>query len=56
LNLLETTLSVQEVAFKVGYNADSSFIYAFKQLFKQTSQQYRHSGFKLSARLNDKNH
>jgi len=56
LNLLETTLSVQEVAFKVGYNADSLFIYAFKQLFRQTSQQYRHSGFKLSARLNDKNH
>ena len=30
LNLLETNLSVQEIAFKVGYNADSSFIFAFK--------------------------
>ena len=51
LSLLEADLSVQEVAFKVGYNADSSFIYAFKALFKQTPQQYRHSGFKLSARI-----
>jgi len=49
LNLLETTLSVQEVAFNVGYNADSSFIYAFKKLFNQTPQQYRNSGFKLSS-------
>ncbi|TWX70958.1 helix-turn-helix transcriptional regulator [Colwellia demingiae] len=53
LNLLETTISVQEVAFKVGYNADSSFIFAFKKLFQQTPQQYRNSGFKLSSRIND---
>jgi AraC-like DNA-binding protein len=51
LNLLETTLSVQEIAFNVGYNADSSFIYAFKKLFKKTPQQYRNSGFKLSSRI-----
>ena len=30
LNLLETNLSVQEIAFKVGYNADSSFIFPLK--------------------------
>ncbi len=54
LNLLETRLSVQEIAFKVGYNADSSFIYAFKKLFKQTPQQYRNSGLKLSAEINAK--
>ena len=53
LNLLETKLSVQEVAFNVGYNADSSYIYAFKKLFKQTPQQYRYSGFKLSANQNE---
>ncbi len=56
LNLLETNLSVQEVAFKVGYNADSSFIYAFKRLFEQTPQQYRNSGFKLSVRLDNNKH
>ena len=54
LNLLETNLSVQEIAFKVGYNADSSFIFAFKKLFQQTPQQYRNSGFKLSPRINGK--
>lgn len=54
LSLLETKLSVQEVAFKVGYNSDSSFIYAFKNLFKQTPQQYRNSGFTLSTRINTK--
>ena len=52
LDLLESNLSVQEVAFKVGFNADSSFIHAFKSLFKQTPQQYRNSGFKLSSRIN----
>jgi len=54
LNLLETSLSVQEIAFNVGYNADSSFIYAFKKLFKKTPQQYRNSGFKLSSRIQTK--
>jgi len=52
LSLLETNLSVQAIAFNVGYNTDSSFIYAFKNLFKQTPQQYRTSGFKLSSRVN----
>jgi len=51
LNLLETKLSVQEISFKIGYGADSSFICAFKKLFKQTPQQYRNSGFKLSTRI-----
>jgi AraC-like DNA-binding protein/quercetin dioxygenase-like cupin family protein len=51
LNLLETKLSVQEISFRVGYNADSSYIYAFKKLFKQTPQQYRHNSFHLSTRI-----
>lgn len=51
LSLLETNVSVQEIAFSVGYNSDSSFIYAFKNLFKQTPQQYRNSGFNLSSRI-----
>jgi len=51
LHLLETELSVQQVSFKVGYHADSSYIHAFKQLFKQTPQQFRKSGFKLSSRI-----
>ncbi|MCJ8294529.1 MAG: helix-turn-helix transcriptional regulator [Colwellia sp.] len=51
LGLLAANLSVQEVAFNVGYNSDSSFIYAFKSLFSQTPQQYRRSGFKLSSRI-----
>ena len=51
LSLLETNSSIQEIAFSVGYNSDSSFIYAFKHLFKQTPQQYRNNGFKLSSRI-----
>jgi len=43
LSLLETKLSVQEIAYNVGYSSDSSFIHAFKQLFKQTPQKYRNS-------------
>jgi AraC-like DNA-binding protein/quercetin dioxygenase-like cupin family protein len=50
LNLLETSLSVQEISYKVGYNADSSYIYAFKQLFKKTPQQYRNSRVNLKAK------
>jgi AraC-like DNA-binding protein len=53
LGLLETNESVQEIAFNVGYHADSAFIYAFKSLFKQTPQQYRHSGYQLMSRVND---
>jgi len=52
LSLLELKLSIQEIAYRVGYNSDSSFIYAFKVLFKQTPQQYRNSGFILSSRIN----
>ena len=52
LSLLETNHSVQEIAYKVDYNADSSFMHAFKNLFNQTPQQYRSSGFKLSSRIN----
>jgi len=47
LSLLETKLSVQEIAYNVGYSSDSSFIHAFKCLFKQTPQKYRNSSFKL---------
>ena len=53
LNLLNTNLSVQEVAFNVGYNSDSSFIHAFKNLFNQTPQQYRCTGFKLNSRISN---
>lgn len=51
LSLLEDGLSIQEVAFKVGYNSDSSYIYAFKKFIKQTPQQYRNNGYKLSTRI-----
>jgi len=51
LSLLDTNLTVQEIAFNVGYNSDSSFIYAFKSLFTQTPQQYRNSGFSLCSRI-----
>jgi len=53
LSLLETPLSIQEIAFNVGYNSDSSFIYAFKNLFNQTPQQYRSTGFKLNSRIHN---
>lgn len=52
LSLLATHCSIQEVAYEVGYHSDSSFIYAFKNVFKQTPQQYRHNGFMLSSRVN----
>jgi len=51
LSLLETKLSIQEIAYNVGYNSDSSYIFAFKSLFKQTPQLYRNSGFILSSRI-----
>jgi len=51
LSFLDTDLSVQEIAFNVGYNSDSSFIHAFKNLFKQTPQQYRRNGAKLNFRI-----
>ncbi len=51
LSLLEQRLSIQEISYNVGYNSDSSFIYAFKSLFKQTPQQYRNSGFTLCSRI-----
>jgi AraC-like DNA-binding protein len=52
LSQLETNASIQEIAYNVGYNSDSSFIYAFKSVFKQTPQQYRNNGFMLSSRVN----
>ena len=52
LSLLESKDSIQEIAYNVGYNSDSSFIYAFKSVFKQTPQQYRNKGFMLSSRVN----
>ncbi len=51
LSLLEDNLSIQEVAFKVGYSSDSSYIYAFKKFIKQTPQQYRNNDYKLSCRI-----
>lgn len=47
LHLLETSASIQQIAYKVGYNSDSSFITAFKRTFNQTPQQFRFNGFTL---------
>ena len=52
LSLLESKLSIQQIAYSIGYNSDSSYIFAFKKLFKQTPKQYRSDGYKLVSRIN----
>jgi AraC-like DNA-binding protein/quercetin dioxygenase-like cupin family protein len=49
LHLLEASTSIQEVAYDVGYNSDSTFIAAFKNTFNQTPQQFRNNGFIFSS-------
>jgi AraC-like DNA-binding protein/quercetin dioxygenase-like cupin family protein len=41
LQLLEKSLSIQNIALDLGYQSDSAYIYAFKGLFAQTPSQYR---------------
>lgn len=38
---LERKISVQQIALEFGYQSDSSYIHAFKQMFKMTPNQYR---------------
>lgn len=52
LSLLKDKLSIQQIAYNIGYNSDSSYIFAFKKLFKQTPKQYRSDGYKLTSRIN----
>ncbi|WP_219702780.1 AraC family transcriptional regulator [Marinomonas lutimaris] len=41
LQLLEKSLSIQNIALDLGYQSDSAYIHAFKGLFAQTPSQYR---------------
>ncbi len=41
LQLLNKNISILEIAMDLGYKSDSSFIYAFKQLFLKTPNRYR---------------
>ncbi|SHF58824.1 transcriptional regulator, AraC family [Marinomonas polaris DSM 16579] len=41
LQLLEKSMSIQNIALDLGYQSDSAYIYAFKGLFAQTPSQYR---------------
>ncbi|XKM13598.1 helix-turn-helix transcriptional regulator [Orbaceae bacterium ac157xtp] len=43
VSLLEQGMSVQSIAFDVGYNSVSAFITMFKQIAGVTPEQYRHS-------------
>ena len=41
LPLLSSKMSIQEIAMELGYTSDSSYVQAFKKLFKQTPRKYR---------------
>nr|WP_321242614.1 helix-turn-helix transcriptional regulator [uncultured Tolumonas sp.] len=41
LAVLDTNKSIQHIALEFGYQSDSSYIHAFKQMFKLTPRQYR---------------
>ncbi len=50
LRLLESPLSISDIALSCGYSSTSSFIYAFKQHLGETPNNYRKG--QLSSRLN----
>jgi AraC-like DNA-binding protein/quercetin dioxygenase-like cupin family protein len=41
LQLLEKSMTIQNIALDLGYQSDSAYIHAFKGLFAQTPSQYR---------------
>lgn len=41
LAALDTKKSIQQIALEFGYQSDSSYIHAFKQMFKLTPNQYK---------------
>ncbi|MCK6264494.1 AraC family transcriptional regulator [Vibrio sp. ZSDE26] len=41
LQLLDSKMTIQEIALELGYASDSAFVQAFKKLFKQTPRKYR---------------
>jgi len=47
LHGLEQGISVQNIAYQVGYQSSSSYIEAFKQSFKLTPQQYKRNNHEL---------
>ncbi|WP_068718555.1 AraC family transcriptional regulator [Vibrio tritonius] len=45
LQLLDSNLTVQDIALELGYGSDSAYIYAFKKMFNQTPSKYRNDSF-----------
>lgn len=41
LQLLDSKMSIQEIAIGLGYASDSAYVQAFKKLFNQTPRKYR---------------
>lgn len=41
LPYLDTSLSLQQIAFDFGYQSDSAYIHAFRKMFRLTPSQYR---------------
>ncbi|CAM4312719.1 AraC family transcriptional regulator [Pseudoalteromonas ostreae] len=40
LQLLDSKMSIQEIAIELGYTSDSAYVQAFKKLFNQTPRKY----------------
>lgn len=45
LAALDSNKSIQQIALEFGYQSDSSYIYAFKQMFSLTPRRYREMNF-----------
>lgn len=45
LAALDSNKSIQQIALEFGYQSDSSYIYAFKQMFSMTPRRYREMNF-----------
>lgn len=53
LQLLNSKMSIQEIAIESGYVSDSAYIHAFKQLFNQTPSKYRTVSLEHGLTLSD---
>ncbi|SJL82552.1 AraC family transcriptional regulator [Vibrio palustris] len=53
LQLLDSAMTIQDIAIELGYGSDSAYVYAFKQLFNQTPSKYRTVNLKRGFMLGD---
>ncbi len=53
LQLLDSKMSIQQIAIEVGYASDSAYVHAFKTLFNQTPSKYRTVSLQRGSTLSD---